>query len=274
MLAQQGGLCAVCRTVPGTFVDHCHRTGAVRGILCFNCDNGLGHFGDNLVLLELAALYLDGEVLWPEFVVLPEQRDGGVVPPTRGHHLGQRYQVRHEDVERMVAAQRGLCVVCWDRPPEHVDHCHRTGEVRYALCLPCNTGIGRFRDDAAVVWRALAYVEAGAGDVGEALVAEAEVSDAELEALVRAEEELRSEFYRQVTRVGWRPARAGRGGRAVRAGVARGCGARTRVGACGCGAEEFSGRSSPAACPVPRCPGGVLGRRPVARRGRTMTVPG
>ncbi|MEU8400132.1 endonuclease domain-containing protein [Nonomuraea sp. NPDC048892] len=202
MLAQQGGLCAVCRAVPGAFVDHCHRTGAVRGILCFNCNNGLGHFGDNLVLLELAALYLDGEVLWPEFVVLPEQRDGGVVPPTREYHLVQRYQVRHEDVERMVAAQHGLCVVCWDRPPEHVDHCHRTGDVRYALCLPCNTGIGQFRDDAAVVWRALAYVEAGAGDVGEALVAEAEVSDAELEALIRAEEELRSEFYRQVTRVG------------------------------------------------------------------------
>ncbi|MEV0167302.1 endonuclease domain-containing protein [Nonomuraea fuscirosea] len=202
MLARQGGLCAVCQNVPGTFVDHCHRSGAVRGILCFNCNNGLGHFGDNLVLLELAALYLDGEVLWPEFVVLPERRDGGVVPPTRSYHLAQRYQVRHEDVERMISAQHGLCVVCWDRPPEHVDHCHRTGDVRYALCLPCNTGIGQFRDDAGVVWRALAYVEAGAGDVGEALVAEAEVSDAELEALVRAEEELRSEFYGRVTRVG------------------------------------------------------------------------
>lgn len=117
MLARQGGLCAVCQSVPGTFVDHCHRSGAVRGILCFNCNNGLGHFGDNLVLLELAALYLDGEVLWPEFVVLPERRDGGVVPPTRDYHLAQRYQVRHEDVERMISAQHGLCVVCWDRPP-------------------------------------------------------------------------------------------------------------------------------------------------------------
>ncbi|MFB4280004.1 endonuclease domain-containing protein [Nonomuraea sp. MTCD27] len=42
MLAHQGGLCAICRVVPGTFVDHSHETGQVRGVLCFHCDNGLG----------------------------------------------------------------------------------------------------------------------------------------------------------------------------------------------------------------------------------------
>ncbi|TYB70192.1 hypothetical protein FXF51_03755 [Nonomuraea sp. PA05] len=198
MLARQGGLCAICRAVPGTFVDHCHATGQVRGVLCFNCNNGLGHFGDNTVLLELAALYLAGEVLWPEFVVLPEARGEVPVARTRTYHLSQRYRMRHEDVERMISAQHGLCVVCWDRPPEHVDHCHRTGAVRFALCLPCNTGIGQFRDDEAVVWRALSYVEAAVEDDGE----ESPFSDEELVELARAEEELRSEFYRSVTRVG------------------------------------------------------------------------
>ncbi|MBF8192403.1 hypothetical protein ITP53_43340 [Nonomuraea sp. K274] len=197
MLARQGGLCAICRAVPGTFADHSHQTGQVRGVLCFNCNNGLGHFGDNLVLLELAALYLDGEILWPEFVILPERRGAEVVAPTRAYHLSQRYRLRHEDVERMVAAQHGLCVVCWDRPPEHVDHCHRTGDVRYALCLPCNTGIGQFRDDPWVVWRALAYVEATVEEFEEV-----EVSEEELRELIRAEEELRSDFYSRVTRVG------------------------------------------------------------------------
>lgn len=197
MLARQGGLCAICRTVPGVFVDHCHQTGQVRGVLCFNCNNGLGHFGDNTVLLELAALYLDGEVLWPEFVVLPKGRADAPVAPTRGYHLARRYGVRPEDVERMVSAQHGLCVVCWDRPPEHVDHCHRTGDVRYALCLPCNTGIGQFRDDPGVVRRALSYIEATVPEVDEA-----EVSEAELRELVAAEERLRSEFYGAVTRVG------------------------------------------------------------------------
>ncbi|MGV9379767.1 endonuclease domain-containing protein [Nonomuraea sp. NPDC003707] len=197
MLAHQGGLCAICRAVPGTFVDHSHQTGQVRGILCFNCNNGLGHFGDNLVLLELAALYLDGEILWPEFVVLPRQRASDEVARTRSYHLTQRYRVRHEGVERMISAQHGLCVVCWDRPPEHVDHCHRTGDVRFALCLPCNTGIGQFRDDPGVVWRALSYVEATVEEFDEV-----EVSEEEFRGLVEAEERLRGEFYSTVSRVG------------------------------------------------------------------------
>ncbi|MEW9551625.1 endonuclease domain-containing protein [Nonomuraea sp. NPDC050783] len=204
MLARQGGLCAVCRRVPGTFVDHSHVTGRVRGVLCFNCNNGLGHFGDNTVLLELAALYLDGEVLWPEFVVLPEAgreagRETGRVTPSRSYHLARRYGLRHEDVERMVAGQHGVCVVCWGRPPEHVDHCHRTGEVRFALCLPCNTGIGQFRDEPAVVWRALAYVEAAAEPGGgheEVVVGEAELRELEV-----AEDRLWGEFYARASRL-------------------------------------------------------------------------
>ncbi|MEV1242191.1 endonuclease domain-containing protein [Nonomuraea sp. NPDC050022] len=195
MLAQQNGLCAICQVVPGTFVDHCHQSGLVRGVLCFNCNNGLGHFGDKTVLLELAALYLDGEILWPEFVVPPQRRPESVAP-TRTYHLTQRYGMRHEDVERMVVDQYGLCVVCWDRSPEHVDHCHRTGDVRYALCLPCNTGIGQFRDDPGVAWRALAYIEATVEwqDIED-------VSEEEIQEFIRVDEAMRSEFYERAVRV-------------------------------------------------------------------------
>lgn len=41
MLAQQGGLCAICHRVPGTrrlSVDHCHSTLRVRGLLCYMCN--------------------------------------------------------------------------------------------------------------------------------------------------------------------------------------------------------------------------------------------
>ncbi|MFI6601052.1 endonuclease VII domain-containing protein [Nonomuraea sp. NPDC050536] len=158
MLAIQGGLCAICRVVPGTFVDHCHDTGKVRGILCFNCNNGLGHFRDNEADLQLAALYLMGEPYRPDFVIVPEQRTKSEAP-SRRYHLSQRYRIREADVDRMIDEQHGLCAVCWSRPPEHVDHCHDTGAVRKALCLPCNTGSGQFRDDPDVVWRALSYLE-------------------------------------------------------------------------------------------------------------------
>jgi hypothetical protein len=59
MLEAQGGLCAVCRAAPAAHVDHDHATGAVRDLLCFNCNGGLGQFRDDPVLLRAAADYVE-----------------------------------------------------------------------------------------------------------------------------------------------------------------------------------------------------------------------
>jgi hypothetical protein len=55
MLEAQSGLCAICRAAPAAHVDHDHETGAVRALLCFNCNGGLGQFRDDPVLLRAAA---------------------------------------------------------------------------------------------------------------------------------------------------------------------------------------------------------------------------
>ncbi len=59
MILQQGGKCAVCRERPAKHVDHDHDTKKVRGILCFNCNRGLGYFKDDIVLMCMAADYLE-----------------------------------------------------------------------------------------------------------------------------------------------------------------------------------------------------------------------
>ena len=58
MLQAQGGVCAICKAAPAAHVDHDHVTGAVRAILCFNCNGGLGQFRDNPELLHAAAYYV------------------------------------------------------------------------------------------------------------------------------------------------------------------------------------------------------------------------
>lgn len=64
MIKAQGDLCAICRRSKPTStrghwqVDHCHKTGKVRGLLCHDCNVGLAKFKDNTEALIRAASYL------------------------------------------------------------------------------------------------------------------------------------------------------------------------------------------------------------------------
>jgi hypothetical protein len=59
MLARQDGVCAICkRSGRKLCVDHCHATGKVRGLLCSNCNRGLGFYNDNPVFTQAATAYL------------------------------------------------------------------------------------------------------------------------------------------------------------------------------------------------------------------------
>lgn len=63
----QKGMCAICTNfgfkmlethVSGMNLDHCHKTGKVRGLLCHNCNRGLGLFQDDPNILENATKYV------------------------------------------------------------------------------------------------------------------------------------------------------------------------------------------------------------------------
>lgn len=62
LLEKQNEKCKICNqdcsTGKSLAVDHNHETGKVRGLLCKNCNIGLGMFFDNLDFLESAVTYL------------------------------------------------------------------------------------------------------------------------------------------------------------------------------------------------------------------------
>ena len=62
----------------------------------------------------------------------------------------------------MLDAQDYLCAICKGGPDGrgrlHVDHDHESGRVRGLLCSNCNLGLGKFKDDPALVREAARYL--------------------------------------------------------------------------------------------------------------------
>ena len=69
MLADQDGTCAICnkknkmkkskKDAYQLSVDHNHDTGEIRGLLCMNCNFGIGNFKDSIEILKEAIKYLE-----------------------------------------------------------------------------------------------------------------------------------------------------------------------------------------------------------------------
>lgn len=74
MLEEQKGVCKICGKEGFTMakhhvlklvVDHCHTTNIVRGLLCHNCNRGLGLFKDDLETLNNAINYVKSATTIP-----------------------------------------------------------------------------------------------------------------------------------------------------------------------------------------------------------------
>ncbi len=66
LVFQQSGVCKVCKQLPTEtsnqtnrlVVDHCHKTGRVRGLMCPNCNCALGHLKESVQLCQELAQYI------------------------------------------------------------------------------------------------------------------------------------------------------------------------------------------------------------------------
>lgn len=64
LLNYQNKCCAICKKTIGEvgkklFIDHCHTTGKIRGLLCHNCNIGVGGFKDDIGILKSAIEYIE-----------------------------------------------------------------------------------------------------------------------------------------------------------------------------------------------------------------------
>jgi hypothetical protein len=65
LLLSQQGRCAICSEVPESslHVDHCHVTGKIRGLLCTQCNVGIGMMKESPLRLRSAIRYLESQCL-------------------------------------------------------------------------------------------------------------------------------------------------------------------------------------------------------------------
>lgn len=98
ILRHQSGACAVCKRPPTNIrlsIDHDHKSGLIRGLLCHNCNRTAGAFKDNISLFEAIIDYLKNP---PATKALGGQRFGIVGRATNkkrkmgGPHLLQKTQ--------------------------------------------------------------------------------------------------------------------------------------------------------------------------------------
>lgn len=68
-----------------------------------------------------------------------------------------------EEYENKLRLQGNLCAICEvELQPSghktHLDHCHKTGELRAFLCTNCNRGLGHFQDSVTLLAKAAEYL--------------------------------------------------------------------------------------------------------------------
>lgn len=95
------------------------------------------------------------------------------------YSLKYNFNMSLEEYDILLKAQNYKCAICKTAKSGgngkrlHVDHCHKTGQVRGLLCNNCNTSLGGFKDNAQYLKNAIEYLEnKAAGGIPDILVIE------------------------------------------------------------------------------------------------------
>ncbi|MEU6574616.1 endonuclease domain-containing protein [Streptomyces sp. NPDC046805] len=70
LIASPGGVRCICLSASVAHVDHCHKTGRVRGVLCCNCNSGPGLPREDPEAMNRVTAYLEGNS-WKPILLAP-----------------------------------------------------------------------------------------------------------------------------------------------------------------------------------------------------------
>jgi hypothetical protein len=87
---------------------------------------------------------------------------GGYKERVRNNYLWDTHKLTTEEYNLLLAYQENVCQICKSSEKNgtyHVDHCHRTGDIRGILCGSCNRGIGYLQDNLQIARSSVEYLE-------------------------------------------------------------------------------------------------------------------
>jgi hypothetical protein len=84
----------------------------------------------------------------------------------RAAYYAKKRGISLEEADAILEAQGDRCAICKRQVPDrlasmHLDHDHKTGKIRGFLCIDCNHGLGKFRDEPDLLLRAVVYLREG-----------------------------------------------------------------------------------------------------------------
>lgn len=171
---KQNDCCAICNKSriclkQDLDVDHCHKTNKIRGLLCRECNHGVGLFKDDINKIQDSIEYLK-----------QEDKNNSIIEDLRIKDIRVYYKARTTDQNRnakfrmkykiSLNIRNEFCKLnndcCWicNLSESHqfhslaVDHNHCNNKIRGMLCTRCNLGLRKFNEDLNLLNSAITYL--------------------------------------------------------------------------------------------------------------------
>lgn len=96
-------------------------------------------------------------------IISKKQADYRKTERGRFAHTRCAKYISYEEYVEMKNRQNNLCAICGNKCSSGkelcIDHCHKTNKVRGLLCINCNFGISKFKDNVDLLENAIAYLK-------------------------------------------------------------------------------------------------------------------